>query len=279
MTVRIVTDSTCDLPYEIVDRLGITVVPLTIFFGEDAFLDGVELDAPTFYERLASSSTLPRTSQPSVEQFQHAYEQVGADGSEIVSIHLSSKLSGTLNAASVAREVVKDRIHVDLIDSYQASVALGLVVMEAANAAAAGKPLVEVVAAARRAMDRITIRVALETLEYLQKGGRIGRARSFLGSILNIKPLLQVEDGEVAPVERVRTRAKAVERIFEVAASHARARTMFVAYSGDAGPAEELVARLRPVMPHTEILLATLGPVVGVYTGPGALGFAALERE
>lgn len=279
MTVRIVTDSTCDLPRDIVDRLGITVVPLTVFFGEEAFLDGVEIDAPTVYERMKAGKVVPRTSQPSVELFQDAYERVGADGSEIVSIHLSSKLSGTLNAASVAREVVKDHVHVDLIDSYQVSLGLGLVVMEAATAAQAGKSLDEVVAAARRAMDRTSVHVVVDTLEYLQKGGRIGRARSLVGSILSIKPILRVEDGEVAPFERVRTRNKAIERLFQIATSRPRSRTLFVATGGDYAAAEGLIERLRPLLPHTELILADLGPVVGVYTGPGALGIAALERE
>lgn len=279
MAVRIVTDSTCDLPPEIVERLGITVVPLSVFFGDEALLDGVEIDAPTFYERMKTGGVLPRTSQPSVELFQEAYDRVGADGSEIVSIHLSSKLSGTLNAASVAREVVKDHVHVDLIDSYQVSLGLGLVVIEAATAAQAGKPLAEVVAATRRAMDRTSVHVVVDTLEYLQRGGRIGRARSLLGSILSIKPILRVEDGEVAPFERVRTRNKAIERIFEIATSRPRSKTLFVATGGDYATAEALIERLRPLLPHTEILLANLGPTVGVYTGPGALGIAALERE
>ena len=279
MTVRIVTDSTCDLPRDLIERLGITVVPLTVFFGDEAFLDGVEIDAPTFYERMKASNVLPRTSQPSVELFQDAYERVGADGSEIVSIHLSSKLSGTLNAASVAREVVKDHVHVDLIDTYQVSLGLGLVVMEAAAAAQAGKPLDEVVAAARRAMDRTGVHVLVDTLEYLQKGGRIGRAQSMLGSILSIKPILRVEDGEVTPFERVRTRGKAIERMFQLATSQPRLKTLFVATGGDYATAEDLIARLRPLLPHTEIILADLGPTVGVYTGPGALGIAALERE
>lgn len=279
MTVRIVTDSTCDLPHDIVERLGITVVPLTVFFGDEAYLDGVEIDASTVYERMKSGSVLPRTSQPSVDLFQEAYERVGADGSDIVSIHLSSKLSGTLNAASVAREVVKDHLHVDLIDSYQVSLGLGLVVMEAAIAAQAGKPLEEVVAAARRAMDRTTVHVLVDTLEYLHKGGRIGRAASMLGSILSIKPILRVEDGEVTPFERVRTRSKAIDRLFHIATSQPRTRTLFVATSGDHTAAEGLIERLRPLLPHTEIILADLGPTVGAYTGPGTLGLAALERE
>ena len=279
MTVRIVTDSTCDLPEHIVEQLGITVVPLTVFFGDEALLDGVEIDSQTFYERLRGPGPLPRTSQPSVDLFQEAYERLGADGSELVSIHLSSKLSGTLNAASVAREVVKDTTHVELIDSYQVSLGLGLIVMEAAVTAQAGKNLAEVVAATRRAMDSTGVYLVADTLEFLRRGGRIGRARSLLGSILSIKPILRVEDGEVAPLERVRTRSRAIERLYQLALDHPRTKTLFVAYAGDSAQAEELIERLRPTLPHTEILIAELGPAVGVHTGPGSLGIAYLERE
>lgn len=279
MAVRIVTDSTCDLPAALVQASGITVVPLTVFFGDEALLDSVDITADDFYDRLTGSKVLPRTSQPSVELFREAYERCGADGDEIVSIHLSSKLSGTLNAASVAREAVSPGIHVDLIDSYNVSLGLGLIVLEAAHAAKSGASLAEVVAVARKAMDRVSVHVAVDTLEYLQKGGRIGRARSFLGSVLSIKPILRVEDGEVAPFERVRTRAKATERLFEIASAMGRSKQMFVACSGSDEEARALLERLRPVLPHTDLVLGHLGPVVGVYTGPNALGIAALERE
>jgi DegV family protein with EDD domain len=279
MTVKIVTDSTCDLPPSLVEAHGITIVPLTVFFGDEAFLDSVEIQSEEFYERMSGSKVLPRTSQPSVELFREAYERCGADGDDIVSIHLSSKLSGTLNAASVAREAVAPDIHVDLIDSYNVSLGLGLIVLEASRAAQSGAPLEEVVAATRRVMDRVSVHVSVDTLEYLQKGGRIGRARSFLGSVLSIKPILRVEDGEVAPFERVRTRSKAIERMFEIGAGMGRAKEMFVASSGDDSDARALIERLRPYLPHTDMFLGQLGPAVGVYTGPNALGIAALERE
>ena len=279
MAVRIVTDSTCDLPLGDVDRYGITVVPLTVFFGEEAFLDGVEISGSDFYARMVASKTLPRTSQPSVELFQDAYHSLAGDGVEIVSIHVSSRLSGTLNAASIAREVVKHDVHVDLIDSYNVSLGLGLIVLEAARAAQAGATLAEVVATARRAMDRVSVHVAVDTLEYLQKGGRIGRARSLLGSVLSIKPIVCVDDGEVAPFERVRTRAKAIERMFELASGMPRAKEMFIGCGGDDTEGRALLERLRPLLPHTELKVGHLGPVVGVYTGPNALGIAALERE
>ncbi len=279
MAVKIVTDSTCDLPPALVAAYEITVVPLTVLFGEDAFLDTIEITADAFYERMTTDKVLPRTSQPSVELFREAYGRCGADGNEIVSIHLSSKMSGTLNAASVAREAVAPEIHIDLIDSYSVSLGLGLIVLEAARAAQAGASLAEVVATARRVMDRVSVHVMVDTLEYLQRGGRIGRAQSFLGSVLSFKPILRVEDGEVTPLERVRTRTKAIERMFEIGASMARSKEMFVAYSGSDADARALIDRLRPRLPHTDLYLAQLGPVVGVHSGPNAIGIAALERE
>lgn len=279
MTVKIVTDSTCDLPRDLVEQLEITVVPLTVFFGDEALLDGVDIGADEFYERQARSAVLPRTSQPSVDLFRVAYQELGEETNEVVSIHLSSKMSGTLNAASVAREVVAHSVHVDLIDSYNVGLGLGLIVLEAAAAAKAGAPLADVVAVARRAMDHVSVHLAVDTLEFLQRGGRIGRARSLLGSVLSIKPILKVEDGEVAPFERVRTRGKAVERIFEIASNLPRSKAMFIAASGDPTTAREMVERLKPLLPHTDIRVGQLGPAVGVYAGPGALGVAALARE
>lgn len=280
MTVRIVTDSTCDLPPALIAAYGITVIPLTVFFGDEALRDGVDIEAEEFYQRMRGTSRLPRTSQPSVELFRAAYEELGREGAEIVSIHISSQLSGTMNAASVAREQVAELgIHVDLIDSYNVSLGLGLIVLEAAAAAQAGAKLDDVVSVARRAMDRVHVCVAVDTLEYLQRGGRIGRARTLLGSVLSIKPLLHVENGEVAPFDRVRTRTKAVERLVQLATAQARSKRMFVASGGNDSEAEAFIDRLRPLLPHTDIVRAQLGPVVGVYTGPNALGIATLDRD
>lgn len=277
MTVRIVTDSTCDLPRDLVTAYGITVVPLTVFFGEEALLDGIDIEPEAFYERMRTSHVLPRTSQPSADLFRAAYQSLSEETDEIVSIHLSSKLSGTLNSASVAREEIRD-LHIDLIDSYNVSLGLGLIVLEAAAAAQSGARLEEVVATARRAMDRTSVTVVVDTLEYLQRGGRIGRARSLLGSVLSIKPMLHTESGEVAPFARVRTRAKAMDRMFQIATSR-RSRRMFVASAGNDIDAQQFIDRLRPSLPHTDIGLAQLGPAVGVYLGPNAMGIATLERE
>ncbi len=280
MTVRIVTDSTADLPRDIVEQYGITVVPLTVFFGDEALLDGVDIDPDQFLARLASASVLPRTSQPSTERFRQVYESLAQETNEIVSIHLSSKLSGTLNSASVARDqVAHGDLHIELIDSYTVSLGLGLIVREAAAAASAGASLAEVVALARHAMDRVGVAILVDTLEYLRRGGRIGRASSFLGSVLSIKPIISVEDGEVVPVERVRTRNRATERLFELATEDRRAKAVFAACTGDALETNALVERLRVALPHTDVRAARLGPTVGVYVGANALGFAVLHGD
>lgn len=279
MAVRVVTDSTCDLPAALVAELGIIVVPLTVVFGDEALLDGVEIDANAFYERLRVFPGVPRTSQPSVDRFDTAYRALAAEGAEIVSIHLSSRLSGTLNSASIARDQLAHEAHIELIDSYQVSMGLGSIVMDAAIAAAAGGTLAEVADAARRAMDRTRVVACLDTLEYLRRGGRIGRATSMLGSLLSIKPLIQVENGEIAPFDRVRTRSKALDRLFAVATEDRNARRMFVGCGGNDDEARAFMERLRPMLPHTEFHLGQVGPAVGVHGGPNILGVAFTGRR
>jgi DegV family protein with EDD domain len=278
MPVRIVTDSTCDLPRSIVERYGITVVPLSIFFGDEQLLDGVDISANEFYERLRGAHELPRTSQPSAERFRETYEAVAQESEEIVSIHLSSRLSGTLNSASVAREAVSHELRIELIDSYNVSLGLGAIVYEAAIVASEGGTMEQVIAAARSAMDRVHVVAVLDTLEYLRRGGRIGRAQSLLGSLLSIKPLVEVRDGEVQPFDRVRTRSKALDRLFEVALADRNPLRLWVGAAGDDASAEELLERLRPELPHTELLMAEFGPTVGVHTGPGMLGVCPVRR-
>lgn len=279
MPVRIVTDSTCDLPAALTAELGVTVVPLTVVFGDEAPLrDGVDIRPAEFYERLQFSPRLPKTSQPSVEAFRAAYDAV-PEGEEIVSIHVSSRLSGTLNAASVAREQVSPARHIELIDSYSASIGLGAIVMDAAEAARAGASLAEVVAIARRCMDRVHVICLIDTLEYLQRGGRIGRARSMLGSLLSIKPMIHFEDGEVAPLERVRTRAKGVERLRQLATADKTIRRLMVASGGDEALATTFAASVAADLPHTDIRTAQIGPVVGVYAGPYSLGICTVRRD
>ncbi len=279
MSVAIVTDSTCDLPPEVVSEYDITVVPLTVFFGDEAFLDGVDISADAFYERQIAFRGSPRTSQPSVEQFRSVYQRLAAATKEIVSIHISSRMSGTLNSASIAREELAGEVHIDLVDSYNVSMGLGAVVLAAAEAAKAGGSLTTVVDAARRTIDRTHVIAAVDTLEYLRKGGRIGRASALLGSLLSIKPIIHIERGELAPLERVRTHARAVERLVQLATADQRLKRLFVAGAADEEGALDLMERVRPSLPHTDIRLGQLGPVVGVHSGPGLLGICTVARD
>lgn len=277
MPVHVVTDSTCDLPAELIAKHGITVVPLTVSFGDEAFLDGVDITADEFYEKLAAFSGLPRTSQPSVERFRQVYKSLGPDA-EIVSVHISARLSGTLNSATIAREQVNGEGRIELVDSRTVSLGLGAVALEAARVAQQGASLEEVADAARRTLERVQVIAMVDTLEYLRRGGRIGRARSLLGSLLSIKPILHVEDGEVAPLERVRTRSRAIERLVQLA-TEGDVKRAFVGSGGNRDEAEALLERLRPALPGAELLLGQVGPVVGVHAGPNVLGIAIERRE
>jgi DegV family protein with EDD domain len=273
MPVHVVTDSTCDLPRELAEQYGITVVPLTVSFDDESFLDGVDIGADEFYARLTASPGLPRTSQPSVERFRQVYQSFGPEA-EIVSVHLSARLSGTLNSATIACEQLEGRARIALVDSQTVSLGLGAVALEAAALAAKGAGIDEVAAVARATAQRVRVIALVDTLEYLRRGGRIGRARSLLGSLLSIKPIVHVEDGEVAPFERVRTRGRAIERLFELATADPGAKRIFVGSGGNREEAEQFLERLRPALPRTELLLGQIGPVVGVHAGPNVLGVA-----
>lgn len=272
MSVRIVTDSTADIPSPLAQELAIVVVPLNVQFGEAVFRDGVDLGTEEFFRRLVRSPVLPTTSQPSAGAFLEVYSRLAAERAEIVSLHISAKLSGTLNSAQVAKESLDVPCRIELMDSQSASLGLGLTALAAARAAQAGASFQEVVALVRRRIDATTVLVFVDTLEYLQRGGRIGRAQAFLGGLLNVKPLLTLREGEIHPVERVRTRARALERLYEYAASYVQIEDLAVLHSTSPQEAQELRRRLGGLFPEQQVLLATYGPVIGTHLGPGAMG-------
>ncbi len=279
MAVQVVTDSTSDISPEEAAELGVRVVPALVAFGDDVFRDRVDITPSEFYERLMSAREFPKTSQPSVEAFATVYREVAAEGNDIASIHVSSKLSGTLNSASIASETSELETRVELLDSYTAGVGLRAVVEAAAERAREGAPLEDVTAAARSVMDRSHVFVTLDTLEYLQKGGRIGRANAFLGTALRIKPIIHIDGGEVAPFDRVRTRSKAVKRIEEVVLEDKTLERLFVIYSTDDASARKLIDDVSPHLPHTRIEVIQTGPTVGAYLGPNALGICTVRRS
>jgi DegV family protein with EDD domain len=259
------------------DELNITVVPLTINFGGQSYRDGIDLAADEFYERLRTTKDLPTTSQPPPALFQHAYEHLITQG-DVVSIHLSGKFSGTIETArTVAKDVAPEKITV--VDSGSVSLGLGLCVLAAARAAKAGAGRAECAAAAESVAGRLRVAVAFETLEYLRRGGRIGRARAFLGGLLRLKPILTVKDGEAFPVTRARSRARAIDHLLSLCTETPGVSDVVVAHTTTPADAEALASRARQALPGATVLLGRFGPVLGVHGGPGMLGIAVVEAE
>lgn len=280
MAVRIVTDSTADLPADLAEQLNISVVPLSVIFGNEVFREGVDISHDLFYDKLVRSRVMPTTSAPSIGDFLAVYERLLKETDEIVSIHLSSKLSATHSVACQAAQKVAERgATVEVIDSGSVSLGMTFIVTAAARAAAAGAGVDEIKRIAAEMIPRIRIIVTLDTLEYLRRGGRIGRARAFLGAVLKVKPLLSLRDGEVHPEERVRTKALAMDRTFQIATSYPRIKEAAVGYSTNPGDAEEMRRRLQEALPNVSIRVGRVGPVIGVHAGPGVLGIGVLEGE
>ncbi len=280
MTVKVVTDSTSDLTPEEAAAVGVTVVPLTVHFGGQSYLDRVEISPQEFFRRLTSEGVLPKTSQPPVGAFVAAYERLLREGATaIVSVHISGKLSGTVNSARAARESLPDPSRVVVVDSETVTAPLAYGVRAAAAAAQKGAEPEAVAAAARDAIRRTRLIAVLDTLEYLQKGGRIGRVRAWLGGVLSIKPLISVKEGEVVPVERVRTRARALERIIELTVQHRDAVEVTLLHSCSEEEAGRVQERIAAALPGVPIRTGWIGPVVGVYAGPNVIGIATLCKD
>jgi len=279
LTVRVVTDSTADLPPELARQWGITVVPATVQFGQESYRDGLDLTAEEFFEKLKASAELPTTSQPSVNQFLGTYHALTAEGNQVVSIHISAKLSGTINSAAQAKELLGNDAQVEIIDSRFWSVAMALIALEAAEAAHRGHDLNEVVEVTRHTMRRAGLLAVADTLEYAAKGGRIGKAQYFLASLLQVKPILEIRDGELHPVERKRTRKRALERLVELVSDRGPMDRLAVGHADSPQDAKWLARRLESLAPHHEVLVNTIGPVIGTHTGPGAIGIGFLRRR
>lgn len=275
MAVHVVTDSTADIPPAIAEELGITVVPLTISFAGESYRDGVDLTADAFYERLQHVKELPTTSQPPPALFQYDYQHLASRG-EVVSVHLSRKFSGTIDSArAAAREVGAERI--SIVDSGSASMGLGFCAMAAARAAQDGASREACVAAAESVAGRLRIAVAFETLEYLRRGGRIGRATAFLGGLLRLKPILTVKDGQAFPVTRVRSRQKAMDELFALVDGAGEIEEACILHTTTPEDAEALAARVRARRPGMPLVLGRFGPVLGVHGGPGMVGMAVVD--
>jgi DegV family protein with EDD domain len=279
--VIVVTDSTSDVPKDLAERLDIYVVPQILIMGNQTWLDGVDIDPPSFYELLRTSPHFPSSSQPSVGYFEDLFSRLSEQYAGIAAVLVSDALSGTVNAASTAAANLPG-LAIEIVDSRSASMQQGLIAIEAARAAGEGASLEEVVATARGLVDRVHVYFVVDTLEYLHRGGRIGGAARLFGTALNLKPVLQVCDGIVQPLAKIRSRRKALERVYDlVAAEVAGADRIHMAVLHVAAPdeavqlAEQLEERFKPV----ELIRAECGPVIGTHVGPGTVGVAFYMEE
>ena len=277
MTVRIVTDSSADLPADLVQQHGITVLPCYVLVDDQTFKDGVEIKPDDFYRRLQAEGRFPTTAQPTVADFQEVYRDLAGQGDQVLSIHVSGKLSGTLNSAEQAKASL-DGEEIEIVDSQLASIPLGLAVLAAATTASEGGSLQEVAEKVRQGLSLHHGLFALDTLEYLHKGGRIGKARAFMGSVLHVKPILRLQDGEAHPVERPRNRERAMRRLVELASELAPVRRLAVIHSTDPDRMATLKQDLTGLLPADQIIEARFGSTLGTYIGPDALGVAVTQE-
>ena len=274
MAIRIVTDSSADLPSELAQRWDVTILPSYVIFADVSHKDGVDLSPDDFYQRLVFGAHLPTTSQPTAADFEAVYRDLLDEGHQILSIHLSAKLSGTLNSAQQAKSQLGESPPIQIIDSHLASIPLGLAVLDAAQSVEGQDTLDQAAAQVRRRLTGYKSFFLLDTLEYLEKGGRIGKAQSFLGTILSVKPILTLTDGEAYPVERPRTRPKGLERLNALVRQQGPPERLAVIYSTEPRAAQDLCKMFSDLAPQEEIILARFSPLLGTYVGPNALGVA-----
>ncbi|MCB0999924.1 MAG: DegV family protein [Acidimicrobiales bacterium] len=276
-TVRIVTDSACDLPPSVVDDLGIEIVPLTIRMGADEFVDRRDLTPAEFWARCATMAQLPETAAPAPGQFEAAYRRLAADGATaVVVISLSGELSATIQSAELAARSVADTFGVTVVDSRNCTLGLGMIVADCARLARDGADAEAVAGRARDLAARTRVWGALDTLENLKKGGRIGGARALLASALAIKPIIEVRDGKVEQGGKQRTRAKALAFLVEKLRGYGQVENLAVLHA-DCSDVDQFVEMLRPHY-SGDIVIGDIGPVVGTHAGRGTIGIAFHER-
>ncbi len=278
MTIKIVTDSTCDLPQTVIDKHDITVIPLYINVGDQSFIDGIELSRDEFYERLPTYPMPPTTSVPSVEVFRNTYQKMIADGAdEILSIHIANSLSATADVARSAMEMMTET-SVRVFDAGQITLGTGLLVLAAAKAAASGETMEEIVSMLKDKASRTYSFAALDTLEYLRRSGRASRFQSTLGSLLSIKPLLSMHDGRMN-VEKVRTSNGAIEWLMNHLANLHPFEDLALVHTNAINKVEAFRQRAYPFLPSgKEPIIAEVTPIIGAHVGPGAVGFSCIAK-
>jgi len=271
MTLKIVTDSTADLPPRLAGDLGVTVVPVYVRFGDQVYRDRVDISEDEFYQRLLHDPIHPSTTQPTPQDFADVYQKLSQEAEGIISIHLSSKLSGTYNSALQGKELVDTKCPIEVIDSQVLTMSLGLLVIAATTIAKSGKNIQQVVEEIKQTIPSIHLLALLDTLKYLALGGRIGKVQALLGSVLSVKPMLTIKDGELVPAGRVRSRTRGINRLVDFVKNAVDIQDMAIVYNTTPDEAQTLVGRMGSIFPKERIRLARLGPALGVHAGPGVL--------
>ena len=279
MTVKIITDTLSDITGDLVDELGIIVVPLYVRFGEEVYRDRVEITTEDFYRRLVSESTFPSTTQPTPNDFAEVYNDVAKEADEILVIVVSSKLSGTYQSATQAKEGFEGKCRIEIVDSLSVAMGMGLIVISAAKAVQAGANLDEVTKLARGAVSRSHMVIYFDTLKYLAKGGRIGKAQGLLGSMLSVKPILTMKDGEMAPLTRMRSLNAGMDYLYNAVAGVPKIEELAVEHTTNPADADAMTERLSAVYPKERIYRSDISPVIGVHAGPNALAVSLIEAE
>ena len=277
--IALVTDSSSDLTREIYQENGITVVPLTVHFGDESFIDTVEINSSEFFDKLKRSQVMPKTSQPSPADFVAVYERLLKSHDFVFSVHISSKMSGTVQSAQIAAETVNPDV-IEVVDGRAVSLVTGLMVLEGAEAIRQGKSVDDVRESIQHVMGSFGLYWTLDTLEYLQKNGRIGRATAFIGGLLSIKPIMSIEEGEIAGVERVRGSNRVFPRILELMHSRIRPGTpidVIVLHADDEPRGKRWLADVKSEFNCRRTWLTDCGPIVGTHAGPGTIAVAWVE--
>lgn len=279
MTVKIVTDTLSDITGDLAKNLDLVIVPLYVRFGDEIFRDRVEISTEEFYRRLVYESTLPSTTQPTPHDFVEVYNKLAKETDEILVITISSKLSGTYQSAMQAKKMIQGKCRINVVDSLSVAMGQGLIVISTVNAVKKGANLDEATEFAQKTVTRSHLIAYFDTLKYLAKGGRIGKAQGLLGSMLSVKPILMVKDGEMSPLTRVRSLNGGFDYLFSVVANAGKLESLAVEHATTPGDADKLVERFSTIFPKEDIYRSVISPVVGTHAGPNALAVSYLEAE
>jgi len=271
MAVKVITDSTADLSPDLVKKLGIGVVPIYVRFGNDVYRDGVDLDSDEFFEKLTTETSHPATSQPTPADFSGIYSKHSNNADGIISIHISSRISGTYNSALLAKKMFDSSCPIEVVDSMFNSGGLALVVLAAARLARRGKSLPEVLEETRKAIRQIEMLGMFDTMTYLARSGRINRAIAATGNILNVKPLLTFRDGEIVRAGMVRAASRGMDQLYNFVRSRGNIRELVIVHSAAPEQADSLRERLDPVFPAKNITVLKMGAALGANGGPGVI--------